>query len=456
MTKRAFLTGVLAAIGCFAQVAPVFYPTGANVNLYFPHLADGGDVSAQWQTSLEFVNPSPTLTAHVQLSLFGDLGFPLNMNFGTGAGSLAIHTFSIPPGGRVSLRSTIGSDKTVTGRATAVSDVPITGTVLFRYISFSSVFIEVSAPPAVPTARYLSLASRDLGVAIANVSGAAKFYQIVALNAAGSTVGTATVSVGGLGHQAFNLWQVLPSLPADFSGSIVITPQIPGDQVLAWTLNADRASTTILPTGIISTLPSLPQEWPISQPDRIQLVFNRLLAAGPSLAGSNLSLQTAPNLVIAPTAEVNAFANSNQIVQINLALAELVSDSPSELAFLIAHELAHVAQFRSGANTILLSNNPGNKEADADLVAMILLLNAGFDPYGAAGAIGKLNMAYGSSGLVSPFFDSLSDATAAFSAARMNSMLGLITTVCGNYVAGGYCASFKGAIHPHFTASAPL
>ena len=163
-----------------------------------------------------------------------------------------------------------------------------------------------------------------------------------------------------------------------------------------------------------------------------------------------------PTKVDAEAKSFRPFCNSNQIVQINLALAELVSDSPSELAFLIAHELAHVAQFRSGANTILLSNNPGNKEADADLVAMILLLNAGFDPYGAAGAIGKLNMAFGSSGLVSPFFDSLSDASTAFSAARMNSMLGLITTVCGNYVSVGYCANFKGAIHPHFTVPAPL
>ena len=42
MAKRAFLLGLLGAIGCFGQVAPTFYPAGAHVNLYFPHLADGG------------------------------------------------------------------------------------------------------------------------------------------------------------------------------------------------------------------------------------------------------------------------------------------------------------------------------------------------------------------------------------------------------------------------------
>ena len=88
-----------------------------------------------WQTTLEFVNPSSTMTAHVQLSLCGDLGLPLALDFGTGSGPLPIHTFSIPPGGTVTLRSTIASGTTVTGRATAVSDIPVTGTVLFRYFN---------------------------------------------------------------------------------------------------------------------------------------------------------------------------------------------------------------------------------------------------------------------------------------------------------------------------------
>ena len=381
---------------------------------------------------------------------------PLPLDFGTGSGPRRSHTFTIPPGGTITLRSTIASALKVTGRATAESDIPVTGTVLFRYIEYGSVSVEVSAPPTLPTSRYTSLATRDLGIALANISGVARVYQVAAVNSSGATVGTATVSVAGLGHQSFNLWQVLPGLADDFTGSVVITPQVPGDQILAWTLNVDRASPTILHTGIISTLPSGAQDWPISHPDRIQLVFKRLLAAAPSLAGSNLSLPSAPNLVISSAPEVNAFANSNQTVQINLALSELVSDSPSELAFLVAHELAHIAQYRSGANTVLLPNNLANKEPDADLIAMILVVSAGFDPYGAAGAIGKLSMAYASSGLVSPFFDGLSDATAAFSAARMNSMLGLITTACNTYVTGGYCAAFKTAIHPQFPGSAPL
>jgi hypothetical protein len=459
--KRAFLVGVigvLGALGCFGQNNATFYPTGAHVNLYFPHLADGGPGSGQWQTALEFVNPSLTMTANVQVNLYGDQGFPLSLDFG--AGSLTIHTFTIAPGGTFTLRSTIGTSL-VTGRAVATSDIPIQGTVLFRFIAFGSTQIEVSAPPTLPTARYISLATKDLGIAIANIDTVAKSYQVTAVNSSGTNLASTIVGVAGLGHYSFNLVQVLPGLGASFTGSVIITPQLPGDQVLAWTLASETGVNTTLQTGVLATLPSGPLEWPISHPDRIQLVYKRLLAVAPSLLaslGNNLSLATAPNLVIAPDIVVNASASSsNQSVTINLALSELVSDSPSELAFLVGHELGHIAQFRSGTSTVLLPNDPASKEADADLIAMVLVLKAGFDPYGAAGAIGKLSVANGSSGLVSPFFDNLSDPTVAFNAARMNSLLGTITSACTNYATlSGFCGPFKATIHPHFPGSAPL
>ena len=33
-------------------------PDSAHVNLYFPHFADGGPDSQQWQTKFTFVNPN--------------------------------------------------------------------------------------------------------------------------------------------------------------------------------------------------------------------------------------------------------------------------------------------------------------------------------------------------------------------------------------------------------------
>jgi len=448
MTQRAFLIGILTASGCFGQ----FYPTGANVNLYFPHLADGGPVYQQWQTSLEFVNPHPTLTAHVSVQLYGDQGFPLSLDLGLGAHTL--HSFTVPPLGSVTLRSTIASDKVVTGQAMATSDVPLQGTVLFRSIAYGLASVELSAPATLPTSRYLSPATGDLGVALANISGSSKFFQVTAVDASGTTVSTAMVGVAGLGHTSFNLSEKLPSISSDFRGSVVITPQIPGDQVLAWTVNSNGS--------VLATLPSGPLEWPISHPDRIMLVFKRLLGAAPALLvglHNNLSLQNPPTLSISSDPSINTSADAaSDTVQISLALSELMSDSPSELAFLVAHELAHIAQYRSGSLTVLLPNDLANKEADADLMAMILVLSAGFDPYGAAGAMGKLNVANGSSGLVSSTFDKLSDPSTAFSTARMNSMLGVITQACSYTTLSsiGYCAPYKTAIHPHFPGSAPL
>ena len=447
--KTTFLVGILAATFCWGQISPVIYPVNSHVTLYFPHLADGGPrLGQQWQTSLEFVNPG-TLAAHVEIRLYDELGFPLSLNFG--AGSLTVHNFTVPPAGRVTLRSTIAADHLIEGQAIATSDIPIQGTVLFRNIVNGAAVIEVSAPPTLPTSRYTSLATRDLGVALANVSTVSKTFQVTALDSSGTALGSALIGVPGLGHIAFNLVDKISTLPLDFSGSIVITPQVAGDQVLAWTLNVER--------GLISTLPSGPAEWPISHSDRIMLVYKRLLAAAPTLlagVGNNLSLQNPPTLVISADPAVNAFANATQTVQINLALSELVSDSSSELAFLVAHELAHSAQYRSGSNTVLLANNPTNREPDADLIAMILVLSAGFDPYGAAGAIAKLSVANGSSGLVSPTFDGLTDPTSAFNQARINSMPGLLTSACSYPTMAGFCTPYKAIIHPHFPGSAPL
>ena len=57
-------------------------------------------------------------------------------------------------------------------------------------------------------------------------------------------------------------------------------------------------------------------------------------------------------LVMAPDTAINAFAtNSSDTVQINLALSELVSDSPSELAFLVAGLVGVAATIYGWADT---------------------------------------------------------------------------------------------------------
>jgi hypothetical protein len=62
------------------------------------------------------------------------------------------------------------------------------------------------------------------------------------------------------------LGQLIPSLPANFLGSVLMAPATQAEerwQFLAWTANEDA--------GMLSTLPPGRAEWPISHYDRIWL-----------------------------------------------------------------------------------------------------------------------------------------------------------------------------------------
>src|SRR5437016_3876589 len=99
---------LLLSVSCFAQLDP----EGAHVDLYFPHLADGGPVTDQWQTTFVFVNPHPTLSANVILSMFANDGRPLSLNLGGGASS--VQAYTVPPSGSVTLRSSLTFPTTFT------------------------------------------------------------------------------------------------------------------------------------------------------------------------------------------------------------------------------------------------------------------------------------------------------------------------------------------------------
>ncbi len=125
----------------------------------------------------------------------------------------------------------------------------------------------------------------------------------------------------------------------------------------------------------------------------------RLLSAGevltsearPSMDRDNVKLDISEDPVI------NAYGGPDGI-QINLALAELLADSESELAVLIGHELGHVYQFRTGKRIF----DP-NRELDADVWGLFLSLLAGYDPYAVAGTLAKMVMANGQADLQSQY-----------------------------------------------------
>jgi hypothetical protein len=432
----------LLAVSCFAQ----FDPEGAHVDLYFPHLADGGPVKDQWQTSFVFVNPHPSIPANVVLSMFADDGQRLSLDLGGGGAS--VQAVTIPPLGSVTLRSAISFPTTITGYAVAVTDLPVQATVLFRRIMNGVPQAEISAAATLPSTQYVSPATRDLGIAIVNIYDVPKSFLITAFDSNGATAGTSAVNLAAHAHSSFDLSARIPSLPASFTGSVKITLSNQAtDQFLAWTLKVDGIVTASLPPGRL--------EWPISHVDRITLVYRKLLAASPAALASlgisdvNLNAFGVASLTISPEQIINALGRPG-FVQIDLSLSQLISDSPSELAFIVGHELAHVAQIQHGGNL-----TAADAEHDADLFAMNLMILAGFDPYGSAGALAKLSMASGTPNLVSAKFDDLADPHGSFNA-RLGSMMSTLGQACAQSPVSGLCGAYKAVIHPNFPSTAPF
>lgn len=434
---------LLLAVSCVAQ----FDPENAHVDLYFPHLAVGGPVQDQWETSFVFVNPHPSLPSTVTLSIFGDDGQPLSLDLG--GGGARVQQVTVPPSGSITLRSAISFQTTITGYATAVADLPVQATVLFRRIMNGIPQAEISAPATLPSQQYVSPATRDLGIAIVNIYNSSKSFQITALDSSGVTAGTSVVNLAARQHLSFDLIDRIPGLSSTFTGSIRIVPSTSAsDQFLAWTLNVDR--------GLVASLPPGRLEWPISHPDQIRLGYQKLLRAAPSALAAlrifnvDLNALGAVTLTISPEQIINASAQPGGI-QIDLSVSQLISDSPSELAFIVGHELAHVAQFQHRANLSV----PSDAEQDADVFAITLMTLAGFDPYGSAGALAKLNMMTATPGLVAPDFDNLMDPHASFTA-RLATMLSTVSQACAQPALTAFCGAYKPVIHPNLPATAPI
>ena len=133
-------------------------------------------------------------------------------------------------------------------------------------------------------------------------------------------------------------------------------------------------------------------------------------------------------------------------------LAELISDSESELAFVVGHELGHIIQNKIQQ----LAFVPTNVEEEADEYGVFLSLLSGYDPYAGAGALAKLAMASGMAGLVSQVFDNLStDPHGSFNN-RLALMFTYMQAVCALRQAQSGCALYKSIVHPHLPANAPL
>ena len=438
--KQFWLTAALL-VGCLPLSAQL-YPEGSQVISYFPHLAVGGPSAATWTTSLTFVNPHQSAGANAVAYFYDDNGSPLALDFGTGPA--ATLSFAVPAQGSVTLNTTSSSSATLGGWAVVASGLPLQG-ILQYGLSAGGVPQQSISVQATPASRlFRSPATRNAGIAVGNPYTTPITVSISVLDAGGNNAGQTSMVVPALGHRAFNLFQSVAGLPAGFQGSVVLTAA--GASFPALTISANGVA--------LSSYPPAGLNWPASQTELIYKVWSEVLCN----ANQIVTLNPLPKLVIdTNTTALNSYANptANE-VHIFLNLAELISDSESELAFVIGHELGHIIQSKVGLQLV-----PSNKEQDADQYGMFLGLISGYDPYGAAGALAKLAMASGNAGLVDQNFDNLAAIAGADLHGSFNNRLALvfqnIQAICAlSTQLQSFCASYKSLVHPHLPAIAPL
>lgn len=368
-------------------------------DLYIAHIADGGPAANRWTTQFRFVN-SGILTgqpANGAMYFYADDGSPLQVDFGSGPSSR--FTISIPPSGSARA-GTLGSSQVLRGGfVRMVFDSPVQVTAEFRNLRNGTFSNGASVGGTTPAFSYWYFADAYTGIAIANQNGFPVACSGLFADVAGNTVASNnTIRLGALSHTAFTVAGLL-SLPFYTAGSFQLgCTDVSGNPASVVSLGiAGNAS------GITSSLPNSAGTIPIRHGEDIDKAFTyivKVIQTSPLLSQfSNLLGQTQLEVAADNTA-INACAEFPQsaapcigeigTVKIWLSLAELLADSPSELAFVVAHELGHVVQMNKGGQKSFqmifpTSNVNQTIETDADLFGFTAALTAGYDPYAAGG-----------------------------------------------------------------------
>ena len=150
---------------------------------------------------------------------------------------------------------------------------------------------------------------------------------------------------------------------------------------------------------------------------------------------------------------MDANGNANGIT-IELALAELIADSDSELAFAMGHELGHVYQMRSGSASVRRLVWNQDAELDADTWGLYFLLLSGYDPYAGAGTLAKLYMATGEAGLSGTLFEGAPSADMHGSLRlRLDAVQLTIQQLCSRPDIASTCTQMRQLFHPNFPGS---
>lgn len=443
----------LASFGqTVASVPFSMVPRNAQSVLYFPHVNEGGpDVNNFWQATFTLVNPN-SIPANVSLSFYRDDGSPMSIDFGSGP--VTSLSAVVPPSGTRMFRSQLTNKgaQVTWGWASGQSDVPVLGQLNYRSMQNGQVASELATAATPGTAQWTSTANGNLGIAVANPSpNDIMTYVVGVKDSEGKDVASQSFQIQPHGHDAFTL-NARFNLPTDFAGSVIVTGKTvnPSEFMpVVWTVGWE--------SGAFATIPDGRALSPEDSRARAMRVWGRVMATAHSLG-----YMVNPKLTIMPGTATNGIANASggldasgsEQVTMYMSMVEITGDSDGELAFLMAHELAHVIQCRAaGCKTAMDPQMAGDYEGDADETGMMLTTSAGYDSYSAAGAFAKLQMGNGQMGGMMPggavvWEDMMSTDPRGFFATRISKMYQVQARMCGNSQFQTNCQAYKNFMHP--------
>jgi hypothetical protein len=452
-----------------------FMTADSQVDQYIAQIADGGPPSSGFTTRFRILN-SGVLTGSAAtgtITFFAEDGSALNVTLGQTTNN--VFNVSVPPGGSVTLE-TSGTAPTIRqGFARFSFDSPVQVTAEFRNFQNQILVNAASVNGATPSPEAWYSGDLYTGIALANPNAFAINCSGEFIDPAGGNPGANQYLLNPFQQISFNLSSV--SIPESAtSGSFRITCRDATGAFAGFVSLGINGNSH----GITSSLPNSALSVPAHHYEDIEKVFaylSKTIRTNAAL-GSNFPFTAflgTPQLVISgDNSTVNAcieFPSSAApcngaagTVEIWQSMAELMGDSPSELAFVVAHEFGHLVQRNLANGTgfqpiFAFSSLNSTFETDADRFALIVMATAGYDVYGASGALGKLAAMTSVPTLNAQFEQNVQSLLPAGMdmhasiVSRLSNLVPSIAQICPSLPNG--CTLNQSGLDPHFPATLP-
>jgi IPT/TIG domain len=247
------LLGVVFSILCLGSVAFAQNDGRATTHV-FAQFADGrfGD-GTYYRSALYISNPSSTASGACTVTLFGMV---TSLENASGA-LVSAGAFSVSiSGDSWGIFRTLGTSTFQSGYATVSCTVSVNAVVIYSYYSATGIKLSEAAVFSSSPGTSLQILSDHrgggkLGIAIVNDTDSTATATITAANQSGQTVGSKAVTMPGRSQYVKFLDEMLPGLPADHLGQVIVTSS--GPQLGAIGLRYTGTAFTTIPSTVRQT-----------------------------------------------------------------------------------------------------------------------------------------------------------------------------------------------------------